>query len=261
MKRWKSAALTGLTLLALSGQAWADDTLPSKTETRHMSGFKDLELDCSADVSFTVAPTTSVTITAPANLIPLLLTKIEGDKLVIKRKEKIEFSVQQLLASNPIKLAITGPSLRSINLQGSGSVHAPGLTGDAIQLTVAGSGEIEASGAIAPSVVLNLPGSGEIKLTGIQSKTASISIEGSGAVEAAGQVDHLDSSIAGSGKIKAADLKAQSLAVHVSGSGTLSAYAAQSAVVAVTGSGDVAIAGNPPQRQVQRSGSGDVKFQ
>jgi len=255
----KSAALAVLALFSLVTNVRADDGA-AKTETRHMQAFKDLEIDCSANTTFSIAPTTTVTITAPANLLPLLLTKIEGDKLVVRRKSMAGSSIFPSFNSSEVTLAITGPSLRSIAVLGSGSVKAPGLTGDKIELSVSGSGDIEATGATGTSVALDVPGSGEIKLDAIASKSVKISVEGSGRIKASGTVDHVDGSIAGSGEIEARDLKAQSLDVDISGSGNLNGFAAKAATVQLTGSGDVTIAGNPAQRRSEHTGSGDITF-
>jgi hypothetical protein len=237
----------------------ADDSA-TKSETRHLPAFKDLEIDCSADTTFSLAPTTAVTITAPANILPLLLTRIEGDKLVVRRKKVSGISLFSSLDSSEIKLAITGPSLRSIAVPGSGSVKAPGLSGEKIDLNVSGSGSIDASGATSDQVTLEVPGSGEIKLAAITAKSVKISVQGSGRVRAGGTVEHVDGSIDGSGEIEAGDLKAQSLDVDISGSGNLNGFAAKAASVQLSGSGDVTIAGNPAQRHSERTGSGDITF-
>jgi len=196
----KSAALAVFALCALVGKAQADDS-PMKTETRHLQAFKDLEIDCSANTTFSIAPTTTVTITAPANLLPLLLTKIEGDKLVVRRKGVSGISMFPSFSSSDVKLEITGPSLRSISVLGSGSVKAPQLTGDKIDLSISGSGSIEANGALANNIALDVPGSGDIKLSGINGKSIKIGVEGSGRIKAEGVAEHVESSITGSGEI------------------------------------------------------------
>ena len=201
-----------------------------------------------------------MTITAPANLLPLLLTKIEGDKLVVRRKEGLGISTFPSFSSSEVKLEITGPSLRSIAVQGSGSVKAPELMGDKIDLNVSGSGTIEASGATAKNLTLELPGSGEIVVSGINGQSIKLNIEGSGRIKAAGVIDHVDGSIAGSGEIQANDLKAQSLDVDIVGSGGLKGFASKSANVKVSGSGDVTISGNPAERRSVNTGSGDITF-
>jgi len=255
----KSAALAVFALCAWVGKAQADDS-PIKTETRHLQVFKDLEIDCSATATFSVAPTASVTITAPANLLPLLLTKIEGGRLVIRRKEGLGISKFPSFSSSDVKLAITGPSLGSIAVLGSASVKAPELTGGDIDLNLRGSGTIEASGATAKNLTVELPGSGEIVLNGINGKSIKLNIEGSGRIKAAGVIDHVDGSIAGSGQIQASDLKAQTLDANIVGSGDLKGFASKSANVIVTGSGDVTIGGNPPERRAENTGSGDITF-
>jgi hypothetical protein len=120
----------------------------------------------------------------------------------------------------PIRIEATGPSLDSIALAGSGDVKVNGLAGKSVQLDIAGSGNIVAHGA----------------------------------------VEHSRIHVAGSGNVDGSVLKASEIEVQLSGSGDIRAYASHSARIAMTGSGNIVIAGNPAQRDVNRVGSGSVQF-
>lgn len=263
MKHGKLAAIATFATCSILGTgliqgAYAADATP-KTETRHVQVFKDLEIDCSADAQFTVAPIPSVTITAPADLLPLLVTRIEGDKLVIRLKDGT--TGFHLFGTNDhVTIAIKGPALRSILIAGSADVTAPTLTGDRVALTVQGSGSIHASGVSTGKLEVSIPGSGDVKIESVDAKTVSAEVDGSGTIELSGHADRLDSGIAGSGEIRAGDLKVRTLVSKVAGSGDMRAYATQSASVVSTGSGHIVVAGNPAQRQSHVDGSGDVDF-
>lgn len=263
MKHGKFAAIATFAGCAALGAglslgAHADDATP-KTEIRQIQVFKDLEIDCSADARFTVAPTPSVTIAAPADLLPLLVTRIEGDKLVIRLKDGTT-GFHLFGANDHVTIAIAGPSLRSILIAGSADLNAPTLTGDTVALTVAGSGSIHASGVSAGRLQVSVPGSGDVKIVNVDAKTVSAEVDGSGTVELSGHADRLDSGIAGSGEIRAGGLKVRTLVSKVAGSGDMRGYATQSASVVSTGSGHIVVAGNPAQRQSHVDGSGEVDF-
>ncbi len=117
---------------------------------------------------------------------------------------------------------------------------------------------VDATGPNLESV--DITGSGELNLNGQTSGKLSLAVSGSGTVVANGQVDSLTADISGAGGINAEKLRAANLQAVISGSGSVSATATNSATVDLSGSGDVVIAGNPKQRKIDRSGSGEVSF-
>lgn len=120
----------------------------------------------------------------------------------------------------PIKIVASGPSLESVKLSGSGDIRLIGLAGKALRLKISGSGNIDAAGNVEKVAVV----------------------------------------ITGSGGVDASSLVAQEVNIELSGSGSVEAHATKAAVVDLTGSGSVKIAGNPAQRNVDKSGSGRVVF-
>jgi len=120
----------------------------------------------------------------------------------------------------PIKINAGGPSLAVLRVSGSGLIDAVGLYGKSLRVKVSGSGRVFATGQVAAARV-DVSGSGDVDLSG---------------------------------------LKAVELDVNVSGSGSVHAHASEAARVDVSGSGTVRVAGHPPQREVDRSGSGQVLF-
>lgn len=122
--------------------------------------------------------------------------------------------------SQPIRIEARGPSLEALSITGSGDIQARGLSGRALRIQVAGSGNVAASGTV-QQVEVRVAGSGAVDLTAVK----------------AAEVD-----------------------VTVSGSGDVAAYAAKRARIVLSGSGAVSVSGNPPQRSVDTSGSGRVRF-
>ncbi|WP_157915125.1 head GIN domain-containing protein [Paraburkholderia acidicola] len=183
-------------------------------ETRQPGKFSAIEVDMSADVSFAVGSDSLVTITGPANVVPLVKTQVEDGVLRVR----LEHSVTM---SRSVKLVITGPVLQALSIRGSATVKALNLSEDAL----------------------------------------SIGISGSGNVSASGNVKDVRVAISGSGDVHVSDIHAKTLVASIKGSGNIRAYASDSAVVELSGSGDIKIRGNPAHRVVNRSGSGDVQFE
>lgn len=196
---------------------------------------------------------------------------VMGDVVVgkgpVKTEERKPGSYTGLVFEAPVDMVykVGAPASMKISAQGNilplVSTDLKGgklVIGLKKSVTMESSIRIEAVGPSLESVALS--GSGSLKLSGETGKRLSLSISGSGEVEVSGQVERAAFDVAGSGDVDAANLRAQEVAVEVAGSGTVSAYAAKSAKVEVSGSGDVTIAGNPKQRSVERSGSGEVSF-
>jgi hypothetical protein len=118
--------------------------------------------------------------------------------------------------------------------------------------------KINAGGA--PLSSLRVSGSGLINATSLSGKALRVKVSGTGKVFGSGQLGAVSVDVSGSGDVDLSEVKAAELDVSVSGSGSVHAHASESARVDVSGSGSVRIAGKPAQRDVDRSGSGQVFF-
>jgi hypothetical protein len=184
------------------------------TEARKVRPFNGIRLEApSGDVVYTVGGAQSVSISAQKNVLPLIVTSVEGGILIIKVHGV-------MLPNEPVRLVMTGPSLDTLHITGSGRIEMTGAKGPAIHATLSGSGDISV----------------------------------------AGQVDALVLDLSGSGSIKASSVKSKSVTVTLSGSGNISAQASQEARVVLSGSGNVGISGNPNVRSVEKNGAGQVSF-
>jgi hypothetical protein len=255
----KYAAVLGCGVCLWHTAAYADDDQASRTETRTLQPFQALELDVAAEAVYKVAPTTTVTITAPAKLLPVLLTSVDGDKLVIKPKDHAD-ALFDSVDQKQVKIHIAGPSLHAVELNSSGDLKASILSGDSVTVVIRGSGDLNADLVQGQQVKINVRGSGNAHVVAVAAQSVDAGIAGSGDIELAGQTDRLQAAVAGSGDVRAKNLKARALTAQVTGSGEIRAYASTSVVATSSGSGAVIVDGNPAQRQVQTAGSGDVEF-
>ncbi|EHP44751.1 hypothetical protein OR16_02030 [Cupriavidus basilensis OR16] len=214
-----ASGISGGSVVIVNGQVVTSHdatkgTAPGKTEQRMVGAFSSLQLNAPVDAVFSASRTYSVAITAPEDILPLVLTTLTDGRLTIS------LSAPVVLAA-PLTVAITGPSLQAVSIPGAGTLRASGLHEASIDLRLSGSGSIIAEGTV-------------------------------GSVRAA---------ISGSGEVDASALHAQRLDAQLSGSGRLLGYASDAASVALTGSGDIVVAGKPHQRAVSRTGSGQVSFE
>ena len=83
---------------------------------------------------------------------------------------------------------------------------------------------------------------------------------GSGKLTVVGACEQLLAEQTGSGDLDARHLSAQQATISLRGSGTAVVHAVASADVTLKGNGDVVVHGDPPKRNVSRTGSGEVVF-
>ena len=81
-------------------------------ETRDVSAFTKIESGGSADITVTIGEKQSLTIEADDNILPLIETKVNGDKLTIGSHDSYS-------PKTDIKITITVPALDSASVHGS----------------------------------------------------------------------------------------------------------------------------------------------
>lgn len=116
--------------------------------------------------------------------------------------------------------------------------------------------------AIITTPVLNryaVSGSGDAVITGIKAEAFGVAISGSGDVRASGSCGSLNAAMSGSGDLDATDLQCDNAKVAISGSSDSKVFARKDISIAVSGSGDVKVAGAPMGLcDIRVAGSGDV---
>jgi hypothetical protein len=183
-----------------------------KTESRQAGKFSGIDLRAPADVVVSIGESPSITVSGPADVVPLLLTSIHDDVLTIELKEHVTLT-------KALKVVITTPSLQAVNLAGSGSMTLSGINGDSLNLNVSGSGSIVASGQV-NTVNVAIRGSGDVDVRAVHADALHASVRGSGDLHGyASNAAIVD--VAGSGDVQISG-KPSTKIVHRSGSGDVS---------------------------------------
>lgn len=245
-----------------------------KEESRAVANFSRLTLAFPAIVTLTQGAAESLTISADDNLLPLIVTRVAGDQLVIEGTGTKGFS-----SKNEIRIRLTVKSLSAIAIKGSGDVIGDQLKSDKLDITIAGSGdvkfksiradqfriEIKGSGDVvvdaleSKSVETAILGDGDIKLPSLKATQVKISIRGSGDVSAAGTTDTVNIEITGDGDVNTRGLIAREAGVKIMASGDVKVHAKEKLVASVTGSGDIRYAGTPANVSKSVRGSGTIE--
>lgn len=159
----------------------------------------------------------------------------------------------------PLQVELVLPVLEELEVHGSGDSSVNGFSGERFKLSLQGSGNVKFNGRF-KHVEGSLAGSGDLNLNGGNSDSVTLELVGSGAITASGSAATLEASLTGSGDLDAEHLATDKTAVVLKGSGSATVFTKLEADLTLGGSGDVQVYGQPEQRRVTRSGSGEVKW-
>jgi len=240
-------------LFALTGC----NTLEGQTSrVRTFSGIDGVALLGSGDVDISIGNKEEITIHAPADLIPYLLTEKKGGTLYIGKRKKGWKKFRHI--NENIHYDLVVKELTHISVSGSGDIEAEKLTGEKCSVKVSGSGNIEVDQINSNGVKVTVSGSGDVNVDNLSTDILGVSINGSGDIDLDGETDELDVTISGSGYFTGNELKSENVSVNIYGSGDTRVWATESLDVHISGSGDVIYHGDPSVNS-RTTGSGDVR--
>jgi hypothetical protein len=220
------------------------------TQVRNVDSFEELEVDISADTTITKGDKAVCEITADDNIIPLILTKIEGNRLIIT-------SDKNYLTRTSIKIKLQTPKISFVILNGSGDIAVKNVSKEKLEALIKGSGNITGIGE-ANTLTVEISGSGDVNLTGLKTTTADISIAGTGNFTGTGEAKNLKIDISGSGHARLAALKAKAADIRITGSGNAAINVTDSLTAKIMGSGDIIYSGSPKTVNSSVQGSGNI---
>ena len=231
-------ALFAITTLAATAQKW--ETVKGngnvKTESRTVGSFTAVDSRGSMNVDISYGQGNTVSVEADENLLPYIVTKVEGDKLLITTSDKAGISSKNKLVVHVTMAKVTGLAVSgSGNITGSGQFSNDNTT----KLSVSGSGNMKLGFASFSAIDASVNGSGNMELT--DGKTTSI-----------------NASVSGSGNITAYAVESKTVKARVSGSGNVKVTASESLEAVSSGSGNVYYKGTATVVKAQSHGSGKV---
>lgn len=235
---WPSR-MAGVSLLGLAAlSTWACDRVVTGSghvieEERAVSGFDGVRLDTEGNILLQQGERESLVIEAEDNLIAELITEVVGGELVIRTRPDIELD-----PTRPISYRLTATDIRSLAIDGSGTILSESIETDELEL--------------------GIDGSGNITIEALRANRARTSIDGSGDIALFGVVDTELVEMDGSGNYDALELQARSGHAAIDGSGDVRMYVTDELSVEIDGSGDVLVRGDA-RVSSRVSGSGTVR--
>ena len=219
------------------------------TEKRQLVSFDEIINESSYDVKIIQDSIWEARVEAESNLIPYIRTIVNGNTLIIDTRNG------GLQSTFPITIYVSCPTIKSIELSGSGRMDANNISTDNFKIKLSGSGEISTK-AEATFIEAKISGSGDMHLLAI-SQNMHAEVSGSGDMSIIGSNDAGDFKISGSGDIFSYDLHQKTLDAKISGSGDMFVRVSDYLNVNISGSGSLNYIGSPAI-DVNITGSGSV---
>ena len=145
------------------------------TEKRALSGFTAIEAGGAIDLEISQSDSYSVEVSADDNILPKIITNVDGETLRIERKGEDFFT------SSTVHVKISLPKLTAVELSGASEGIAKNITSDKLHLEVSGASKFLMSGKVSE---LHSEVSGASKLEAKDLVADNAEIECSGASKA-----------------------------------------------------------------------------
>jgi len=226
-----------ISLIGLSFESCnkANNAGPLTTETRVLTdSVTSIIVKGSIDVFITTDSTYDLRIEAGTNVIPKIETVMDGNQLTVYQRG-------DFYSNTNTRVYVSTAYLKEISLDGSGNILGDNLNIDHVFVKLNGSGDIHLDYNTIDNIDIDLQGSGNISITG---NCLNNNLE-----------------LKGSGDINCRYLIADNCNADLEGSGTVKVHANNSIIVNSTGSGSLFFWGNPPSKNINQSGSGNVSQQ
>jgi putative autotransporter adhesin-like protein len=236
MTPFARGAVIALLLFAAckSTPAPAPSAGPAVSGKRQLAGFNVVEIGGAIGADVTAGPDFSVEVSGDPAAVALVITKVQGETLVVTRERSSGSNEVQGKVHVDIKL----PVLRGIEVSGASEAVVSGLGGEGIRVGASGASQLK------------------VKAT----KGAHLAIDASGAstVEIAGAIDNLVIDVSGASQVRARDLTVRKAVVDVSGASKLELNG-QDVSGDASGASSVLVWGGPQRLAVETSGASSVR--
>jgi hypothetical protein len=243
LKAYGSTSPTSAAGRALGGETRKIDAMASA-----------IELSGPIDLTLTQGPVASLKVRGEQRSLANIETIQDGRDLHIGTKGML------LNPRHPLQVELVLPQLEELVLRSSGDTRVSGFNGEKMELQLHGSGNVNFNGRYR-DLSAATHGSGHLTLNAGSSENVELEVVGSGQITSSGSCKTLNAELTGSGDLDARHLASEKVTVNLKGSGTSHVFAKQSADLTLRGSGDIRVSGNPDNRNVSRTGSGDVTWE
>jgi Putative auto-transporter adhesin, head GIN domain len=227
-----------ISISMVNAQNWGKDKIKGSgneiTVTRTTSDYDEISTGGAFSVELVAGKEGAITMVGDDNLLELIITKVENNKLKIYIEKGTWFDSRGEL----IKITVPFEDISKVDFGGSGKI----TTKNPIKTS---------------NLEVNLSGSGNAKIDASTSSLSAI-LSGSGNLNMKGSTNEISVKLSGSGGIDCSSLTSENATALISGSGNIDLNCSKSLIGKISGSGNIIYSGNPESVEKKISGSGNI---
>ncbi|OGX83257.1 head GIN domain-containing protein, partial [Hymenobacter coccineus] len=232
----------------------------AQEEVRDLPAFTKVNLATSVAVEVRQGSPQQVVVEGAPDDLAQLRTTVDGERLVIDTKSGADW--REFLRSHrnlgKVTVRITMPTINALGVSSSGSLRAPSVRAENLNLSVSSSGSVTVDQVQATNVRAAVSSSGSVGIGQLQATELHSNLSSSGSIKVGGGTcPRHEVAISGSGSVAVLDLQSATCEARISGSGSCRVRATEALDARISGSGDVFVTGNPKITS-RTSGSGSV---
>jgi hypothetical protein len=211
----------------------------ASSETRTFSGLTGVHHKGVGIMLITQGEKDELRIEADPEVRSRIITEVKDGVLVIRHDHDfVDWMRLWTKSLDPLRFFLTLKDIRTIKLSGAGTIKAPSVKGDTLELINSGAGA---------QTIENL-----------DVRTFKAELSGAGSMEMAGKVDEQVIKLSGAGSFNGARLESRKAEVKLSGVGSASVWVKENLAVNLSGVGSVEYYGDP-QVTEKKTGLGSLK--
>lgn len=190
------------------------------TRNVNVGRFSSLDVSSAIKVNYAVGSNVSVSVTAPENVMPYVVVKVDGDELECYLKHK-SFN----LKNRQIVVNITAPMVKEIEASGASSVNVlSDVSGMAsIEADASGASNVNFKSLSADKVEFDVSGASSIIATTVKAKLADLEASGASNITIAGTASSVGASASGASNIDISGLTVSGGSLSASGASNIKA--------------------------------------
>ena len=193
------------------------------SEERTVESFDEIRVEGAGELILTQADEFSLTVEAEDNIISEVVTRNEGDTLVISFTD--QRWRKSYIPTEPIRFYISMPDLKELYITGAAKVEMETLQTSAL--------------------TLRTDGAADIRMENLQLKSLTIELNGGAQFDLSGKAEKQEINIDGAGSCDAADLETQETTISIAGAAEAMVWATERLDVDIAGAGSVRYYGSP----------------
>lgn len=252
----KITLLLAVTLVMLTSSCifmgpWVEGNGNVEEENRKTGEFKEIEVSRGMNVYITQGEITKVVVKADENLLEIIETRTEGDKLIVTAKQNIRRAESK-------KVFVTTPKITKIKSSSGSNVYSETkiVSKDLELSTSSGSNmtlEIESE-----NVDASASSGSNIKLQA-KSENLDASASAGSNIRIEGRTDNFSAKVSSGANIKAKELTSENCDLTASSGGNIWITVNDELVAKASSGGNVFYAGSPKSTNIENSSGGNVK--